>query len=92
MFEVVMRPGALRQLERLRRFDAVQILAAIDRHLRHEPDRTSRSRIKRLRGRQDSTYRLRVRDYRVFFDVADGVVTVLAILHKRDSRTFYGTG
>ncbi len=57
--------------------------------MRHEPDRVSRSRIKRLRGRQSAAYRLRVGDYRVFYDVAKTAVVVIAVLHKRDAAEFY---
>lgn len=87
MFEVVVQPAALGQLRRLRRVDAVAILDALDRYLRHDPDRPNR--IKRLRGRQDATYRLRVGEYRVFYDVREGLVTVIAVLHKRDTAVFY---
>lgn len=45
--------------------------------------------IKRLRGHQDATYRLRVGDFRVFYDVAGETVTVVTVLHKRDTETFY---
>jgi mRNA-degrading endonuclease RelE of RelBE toxin-antitoxin system len=89
MFEVVIRPGALRQLKRLRRHDAATILDAMERYLRHEPERTSRSRIKRLRGTQDATFRLRVGDYRVYYDVREQTVSVVAVLHKRETATFY---
>jgi mRNA interferase RelE/StbE len=89
MFEVLVRPTALRQLRRLRRVDAVAILDALDLYLRHEPDRPNRGRIKRLRGKQDATYRLRVGQYRVFYDVGEGVVTIVAVLHKRDAASFY---
>ena len=88
MFDVVVRPTALRQLRRLRRVDAVAILDALDLYLRHEPDRPNRTRIKRLRGKQDATYRLRVGEYRVFYDVGESVVTVI-VLHKRDTALFY---
>jgi mRNA-degrading endonuclease RelE of RelBE toxin-antitoxin system len=89
MFEIAVRPTALKQLRRLRRVDAVAILDALDRYLRLEPDRPSRSRIKRLRGPQDATYRLRVGEYRVFYDIGKSVVTVVAVLHKRDTAAFY---
>ena len=65
------------------------ILDVIETHLRHEPDRVSRSRIKRLRGRQTATYRLRVGDYRVFYDIAEDEVVVIAVLHKRETAEFY---
>ena len=89
MFEIVVKPGALRQLGRLRRFDGAAILDAIEEHLGREPERPSRSRIKRLRGEQDATYRLRVGDFRVFYDVDENVVTVVAVLHKDETREFY---
>ncbi|HEY3169898.1 MAG TPA: type II toxin-antitoxin system RelE/ParE family toxin [Thermoanaerobaculia bacterium] len=42
----------------------------------------SRSRIKRLRGRRRPQYRLRIGDLRVFYDVAEERVEVLAIVSK----------
>ncbi len=54
----------------------------MDRHLRHQPTRISKSRIKRLRGVRRPGYRLRVGGLRVFYDVLDGVVEVLAIIPK----------
>ncbi len=89
MFEIVVRPRALERLKRLRRADAVAIMDAMERYLRDEPERTSRSRIKRLRGAQDATYRLRIGDFRVFYDVVEDRVIVLAVLHKRQTGEFY---
>jgi mRNA interferase RelE/StbE len=89
MYRITVRPQAARQVGRLRRVDAVAILDALETHLRYEPERVSRSRIKRLRGDQRSTYRLRVGEYRVFYDVAEGQVIVNAVLHKRDTAAFY---
>lgn len=89
MFAVEVGPEAIRQLRRLRRIDAVAIMDALDMHLRHQPDRPSRSRIKRLRGNQDSTYRLRVGEYRVFYDIEEGVVRVNVVLHKSETASFY---
>jgi mRNA interferase RelE/StbE len=89
MFRIVVRPSAAEQIRRLRRIDAVAILDAIETHLRYEPDRVSRSRIKRLRGRNTATYRLRVGEFRVFYDVVEAAVIVVAVLHKRDTAAFY---
>ena len=89
MFRIVVRPGAAAQIRRLRRANAVAILDAMETHLRHEPERLSRSRIKRLRGNNAATYRLRVGDYRVFYDVAEKEVVVIAVLHKRETAEFY---
>lgn len=84
-----MAPSAVRQLRRLRRIDGVRILDAIETHLRDEPERPTRTAIKRLRGRQDATYRLRVGDFRLFYDVDGQTVTIIAVLHKRETETFY---
>lgn len=65
------------------------IMDAIEAHLRYEPERTSRSRIQRLRGLQDATYRLRAGDFRVFYDVREGRVSVVAVLHKSETAAFY---
>jgi mRNA-degrading endonuclease RelE of RelBE toxin-antitoxin system len=58
---------------------------AINRHLLHEPTRVSRSRIKRLHGTRRPQYRLRVGDVRVFYDVREGEVDVLAIVEKSEA-------
>jgi mRNA-degrading endonuclease RelE of RelBE toxin-antitoxin system len=55
---------------------------AIEAHLRHEPDRTSKGRLKRLRGITRPAYRLRVGDIRVFYDITYQDVEVLAIVLK----------
>jgi mRNA interferase RelE/StbE len=65
------------------------ILDAIERHLRDEPEKTSRASIKRLRGHQEAVFRLRARDYRVFYDVLDDRVEIVQILHKSETPAFY---
>lgn len=89
MFQIVFRPEAVRRLKRMKRFYAVAILHAIERHLREEPEKTSRSSIRRLRGHQETTFRLRAGDYRVFYDVIEDRVEISQILHKSETRTFY---
>jgi mRNA-degrading endonuclease RelE of RelBE toxin-antitoxin system len=58
---------------------------AIEQHLRHEPTKTRRSRIKRLRGLSRPQYRLRVEDVRVFYDVTEKTVEILAIVPKDEA-------
>ena len=65
-----------------------EVNAALERHLRHEPWRLSRSRIKRLRGLRRPQFRLRVGDVRVFYDVSDGAVEVLAIVTKSEAESW----
>jgi len=61
---------------------------ALETHLRHEPTKTSQSRIKRLRGLSKPRYRLRVEDVRVFYDVAGSTVEVLAIVSKPEAESW----
>ncbi len=55
---------------------------AINIHLTHEPAKESKSRIKRLKELSHPQYRLRVADTRVFYDIADQDVVILAIMSK----------
>ncbi len=61
------------------------IREALEVHLRHEPTKVSKSRIKRLRALRRPQYRLRVADSRVYYDIEDDVVIVLGIVAKRAS-------
>jgi mRNA-degrading endonuclease RelE of RelBE toxin-antitoxin system len=70
----------------MKRFDAVAILDAIERHLRAGPERTSRASIKRLRAQQETASRRRARDYRMFYDVVEERVEIVQILHKSETR------
>jgi mRNA interferase RelE/StbE len=90
-YEVVLKRGAIDDLDRLRKYDATQIADAMEKYLTHEPTRESRSRIKRLSGVSDPDYRLRVADYRVFYSVRERErrVDVLRIIHKDETREYY---
>jgi mRNA interferase RelE/StbE len=57
---------------------------ALEQHLRHAPTRV-RSRIKRLRGVSRPQYRLRIGEVRVFYDVTDEAVEILAIVTKAEA-------
>lgn len=89
MFQIVFKPAAIRRLKQIKRFYAVAIVDAIERCLREEPERTSRTSIKRLRGHQETAFRLKVGGYRVFYDVVEDRVEVLTILHKSETPAFY---
>ena len=62
------------------------VRSALEIHLRHEPEKASRSRIKQLRGLLRPQYRLRVGETRVFFDVSGATVEVLAIVAKSEAQ------
>jgi len=55
---------------------------ALEHHLRNEPGKETKSIIKRLRGIVRPQYRLRVGDFRVFYDVLEDAVEVLAIVGR----------
>jgi mRNA interferase RelE/StbE len=61
---------------------------AMESHLRLEPAKASKSRIKRLRGLRQPQYRLRVDSIRVFYDIEGGHVIVLGIVPK-DQAEFW---
>jgi mRNA-degrading endonuclease RelE of RelBE toxin-antitoxin system len=84
-FDIVLAPEAIEDLRDLRAPDRAALKEALERHLRHEPTKVSRSRIKRLRGLSRPQYRLRVGDIRVFYDVAEQTVEVLAIIRKSEA-------
>lgn len=81
-FEVELAPEAVQDFRRLKAGVRARVREAMETHLRHEPARTSRGHIKRLRGISRPPYRIRVDDVRIFYDVGDGVVEVLAIVEK----------
>jgi mRNA interferase RelE/StbE len=83
-FEIVLAPEAVEDLKGLKANVRSEVRMAIDRHLRHEPRKVSRSRIKRLRGLSRPQFRLRVGEVRVFYDVSDRTVEVLAIVVKSE--------
>jgi len=81
-YEIVLAPEAAEDLKRLKAHLRTEVKHAIEQHLRHEPQETSRSRIKRLRGLSKPQYRLRVGEVRVFYDISASSVEVLAIVAK----------
>lgn len=81
-YDIILAPEAIEDLARLKAPHRTAVKAALEAHLRHEPSKTSRTRIKRLRGLSRPQYRLRVVDFRVFYDVVDGAVEILAIVPK----------
>ena len=81
MFRIVFKPLAIRQLKKMKRYYSATIVGAIEKRLSEEPEKIQGA-IKRLRGRQATTFRLRVQDYRVFYDVIEDRVEVVAYLMR----------
>jgi mRNA interferase RelE/StbE len=89
-FEIEMVSEAKEDLKRLRKTYQVKILDRIEKHLSHEPTRQSRSRIKRLGGGVFPPFRLRVDEFRIYYDVyeADLKVVIYGVIRKPDSEAW----
>ena len=81
-YEIIFAPEAIEDYKRLTARERANIRDAIEKRLRYAPQQTSKSKVKRLRGVSRPQYRLRVDDLRVYYDVADGVVEIIAIVPK----------
>lgn len=87
-YDILLAPGAVRELQTLPAYHRARVRDAIERHLRHEPAKLSKSRIKRLRGLSRPQFRLRVDDTRVFYDITNTAVEVLAIVSKAQAEAW----
>ena len=87
-YEIILAPEAIQDLKRLSARDRSIVRDELETHLRFEPDKFSKSRIKRLRGIRRPQYRLRVGEIRVFYDIVQDVVEVLAIVKKSDATAW----
>ena len=84
-YEIILSPEAVGDLRRLSAFERAKVRDAMEIHLRHEPTKVSKSRTKRLRELTQPRYRLCIEDLRVFYDVEENEVQVLAIVAKSDA-------
>lgn len=85
-FDIILAPQAVADLKDLPARLRSAIRQAMEIHLRHEPAKTSRSRVKRLRGLKQPQYRLRVGEVRVFYDIVGSTVEILAIVAKSEAE------
>jgi mRNA interferase RelE/StbE len=85
-FSIVLAPEAVEDLKKLKAYIRADVRAALETYLRYEPEKASRSRIKRLRGVRRPQYRLRVGEVRVFYDVSGATVEILAIVAKSEAE------
>jgi mRNA interferase RelE/StbE len=88
LYSIILAPEATEDLDDLKANLRAEVREGIETHLRHEPGKTSRSRIKRLRKLSQPQYRLRIGDVRVFYDVSEKDVEVLAIVLKSEAATW----
>ena len=93
-FEIIVAPEAAAAVKKLAVPVRTGVTEAIELHLTHEPTKVSKSRIKRLRALTQPQYRLRVGDIRVFYDVTETQVQILAVVTKAEADAWlkeYGT-
>jgi mRNA interferase RelE/StbE len=84
-YERVLAPDATKAYRALPADHRAEVRDALERLLRQQPTRTSKSRIKRLHGLSQPQYRLRVGGVRVFYDVTIKTVEILAIISKAEA-------
>jgi mRNA interferase RelE/StbE len=87
-YEIVLSPEAARAFRELPAYRRAEVRDALERHLRYQPTRVSKSRIKRLRGLSQPQYRLRVGEVRVYYDVTVEAVEILAIVTKAEAASW----
>lgn len=90
-YEIILKRSAVDDMDKLRKYYTSQIADAMVKHLRHQPTKESKSRIKRLRGIRNPDYRLLVGEYRVFYTVDQDArrVNVLRVMHKDETHSYY---
>ena len=87
-YEIILAPEAAQDLKRLKAHTRSEVKNELERHLRHEPGKVSKSRIKRLRRINHPQYRLRVGEIRVIYDITENTVQVLAIVSKTEATSW----
>ena len=87
-YEILLAPEAVRDVQRMRAHIRSTVRDAIGTYLRDHPTQVSKSRIKRLQGVSRPQFRLRVGDIRIFYDVRESAVEVVAVVPKSEAGTW----
>jgi mRNA-degrading endonuclease RelE of RelBE toxin-antitoxin system len=87
-YAIVLAPEAAEDFRALKANLRATVREALETHLRHAPTKVSKSRIKRLRGLSRPQYRRRVDEIRVFYDVTETTVEILAIVPKSEAKSW----
>jgi mRNA-degrading endonuclease RelE of RelBE toxin-antitoxin system len=85
---------AVRQLRELRAIDRTAVFDQIEQVLAVNPTLESKARVKQLRPPAPTEYRLRVGEFRVFYDVDEEgqTVDVIQVLSKADAIAYLDGG
>lgn len=83
-FEIEITAEAEADIDRIQPYYRKQILDNIETYLEYTPTQESGARIKRLRLLDSPAYRLRIGDFRLFYDVDESamLVSILRVLSK----------
>jgi mRNA-degrading endonuclease RelE of RelBE toxin-antitoxin system len=81
-YEIIFAAEAVEDIKKLSARERSIVLDAIEIYLQYEPAKVGKSRIKRLMGIYHPQYRLRVGEIRIFYDVIEDTVEILAIVLK----------
>lgn len=87
-YAIIFSPEAVADIKALKAHIRAAVRDTIEKHLRFEPTKESKSRIKKLRGKSHPQYRLRVDEIRVFYDIHENRVEILAIVEKSQAATW----
>ena len=87
-YEIILAVEAVEDLKLLKASIRTELRQALETHLRYEPRKVSRRRIKRLRGLRHPQYRLRLGEIRVLYDVSASTVEILAIVAKLEAESW----
>ncbi len=91
---MVVHPEAVRELDAIPVFHRKTILSVMEKVLAAQPTNERRSRVKRMRGDFYPPYRLRVGEFRVYYDVDErrSEVLVLHVWQKGRQPTLHAAG
>jgi mRNA-degrading endonuclease RelE of RelBE toxin-antitoxin system len=89
-YELLYSEEAVEQMKNLRSFDRTSVLNQIEQVLRVNPALESKARVKLLRQPAPTQYRLRVGEFRVFYDVDQETVRVIQVLSKEETIAYLG--
>ena len=84
-YEIIVTSEAIEDLKRLHAHERSAVKDTIAQTLRFLPTKTSRSKSNGCHGLSKPQYRLREGDIRVFYDVFEDEVVILAVVHKDES-------
>lgn len=87
-YGIVFAPEAVRDVRNLKAHLRSMVRDAIETSLRHTPTHINKSRVKRLHGVSRPQFRLRVGEIRVFYDVQESRVEILAVVPKSEAAAW----